>query len=72
MFREINEVLGLIREKRILLNNILHRKVNWVEGILRKNCLLHDGIEGQMTEVNEVGGIRAQLLDHLRNRRRYW
>ena len=36
------------------------------------NCLLHDAIEGQMTEVKGVGGRRTQLLDDLRNRRRYW
>ena len=36
---------------RTLLNNILHRKVNWIGHILRRNCLNHDAIEGQMTEV---------------------
>ena len=36
------------------------------------NCLLGDAIEGQMTEVKEVGRRRTQLLDDLRNRRRYW
>ena len=36
------------------------------------NCLLHDAIEGQMTEVKGVGRRRTQLLDDLRNRRRYW
>ena len=40
--------------------------------ILRRNCLLHDAIEGQMTEVNGIGGRRTHLLDDLRNRRRYW
>ena len=39
---------------------------------LRRNCLLHDVIEGQMMEVKGVGGGRTQLLDDLRNRRRYW
>ena len=43
--------------------------LNW---ILRRNCLLHDVIEGQMTEVKGVGRRRTQLLDDLRNRRRYW
>ena len=45
------QVLDRIGEKRILLNNILHRKVNWIGHILKRNCLLHDVIEGQMTEV---------------------
>ena len=37
-----------------------------------RNCLLHDAIEGQMTKVKGVGRRRTQLLDDLRNRRRYW
>ena len=43
-----------IGEKRTLLNNILRMKVNWFGHILRGNCLLHDFIEGQMTEVKGV------------------
>ena len=50
---------------------ILRRKTNWIGHILRRNCLLHDAIEGQITEVKGVGR-RRQLLDDLRNRRRYW
>jgi hypothetical protein len=36
-----------------------------------RNCLLHDAIEGQMTEVKGIGR-RTYLLDDLRNRKRYW
>jgi len=43
----------------------LHKKVNWIGHILGSNCLLHDAIEGEMTEVKE-------FLDDLINRRRYW
>ena len=60
------QVLDHIGEKRILLNNILRRKTNWIGHILRRNCLLHDVIEGQITEVNGVGRRRSQLLDDLR------
>ena len=67
------QVLDHIGEKRTLLNNILRRKANWIGHILRRNCLLHHAIEGQMTEVKEVGRRRrTQLLDDLRNMRRYW
>ena len=67
------QVLDCIGEKRTLLNNIQRRKVNWIGHILRRNCLLHDAIEGQMTEVKGEGrSRRIQLLDDLRNRRRYW
>ena len=48
-------VLERIGEKRTFLNDILRRKVNWIGHILRRNCLLHDAIEGQMTEVKGVG-----------------
>ena len=66
-------VLPRIEEKRTLLNNILRRKVNWIGHILRRNCLFHDVIEGQMTEVKGVGGRRRpQFLDNLRNKRRCW
>ena len=55
----------------MVLNNVLHRKANWIGHILRRNCLL-EAIEGQMMEVKEVGRRRTQLLDDLRNRRKYW
>ena len=66
-------VLERIGEKRTLLNNVLRRtEPNWIGHILRRNCLFHDVIEGQMTKVKGVGRRRTQLLDDLRNRRRYW
>jgi hypothetical protein len=49
------QVLDHVGEKRSLLNNILRRKANWIGHILRRNCLLPDAIEGQMTEVKGVG-----------------
>ena len=56
----------------MVLNNILGREANWIGHILRRNCLLHDAIEGQMMEVEGVETRRTQLLDDLRNNRRYW
>ena len=57
----------------LLLNNILCRKANWIGHILRRNCFLHNVIEGQMTKVKGVGKRkRIPLLDDLRNKRRYW
>ena len=63
-----NKVLERIGEKRTLLNNILRRKANWIGHILKRNCLLHDAIKGQIIEVKGVGRRRTQLLDDLRNR----
>ena len=51
-----------------LINNILRRKANWIGHILRRICLLHGVIEGQMTEGKEVGRTKTQLLDDLSNR----
>ena len=48
------EILERIGEKRTLINNILLRKANWLGHILRRNCLLHDATDVQMTEVKGV------------------
>ena len=40
------EVLERVGEKMTLLNKILCRKFNLIGHILRRNCLLHDAIEG--------------------------
>ena len=67
------QVLDRIGEKRTVLNNILLIKVNWIGHILRRNRLLRDAIKVEMTEVKGVGRRRRrQLLDVLRNKRRYW
>ena len=61
------QVLERRGEKRILLNNILCGKVNWIDHILRRNYLLHD--TSMMTEVKGVGKRGTmQLLDDLINR----
>ena len=72
VFHFIILILERKEEMRTLLNNILRRKANWFGHILRRNCILHDATDGQMTEVKRVGRRRTQLLDDLRNRRRYW
>ena len=48
--------------------NILRTKANCIGHIPRRNCLLYDAIEVQMTEAKGVGRRRTQLLDDLRNR----
>jgi hypothetical protein len=39
---------------------------------MSRNCLLRDVIEGQMAEVKGVDIRTIQLLDDLKNRKRYW
>jgi len=65
------EALECIWEKRTLLNNILRRKVNWIGHIVRRNCLFHNVIGGEMMGVKGAER-RTYFLDDLRNRRRYW
>ena len=61
------EILERTEEKRTLVNNILHRKVNWIDHILRRNYLHNDVIEFKMTEVKGGEGRRSLILDYLRN-----
>jgi len=59
--------------------NIIHiikpRKANWIGHILRRNCLLKQVIEGKFEGRIEVMGRRGrrrkQLLDYLKETRRY-
>ena len=44
------QAIERIAEKRAHKNNFLRRRVNWIGHILRRNCLLHDTIEGQVME----------------------
>ena len=61
------QVLDRKGEQRVFLNN--SRKANWIGHILRRNCILHDAIEGQMMEVKGVGIRKTPLLGDLRNKR---
>ena len=56
------QVLDRIGEKRTLLNNVLRRKANWIGHIQRRNCLLHDAIEGQILVGKGVGRRRRSSL----------
>ena len=63
------QIRDRIGEKRTLINAILRRKANRISHTLRTNCLLHEAIEGQMTEVKGIERRRrTQILDDLRNK----
>ena len=49
------QFLERIGEKMTFLNNILCRNAKLIGHILRRNCFLHDAIEGQMTGVKGIG-----------------
>jgi hypothetical protein len=70
------EVLHRFEEERNILHTIKTRKANWIGHILHRNCLLKHVIEGQIEGRIEVTGRRRrrrkQLLDDLKEKRRYW
>jgi hypothetical protein len=71
-----NEVLRRVKEERNVLRTIKRRKANWIGHILRRNCLLKHVTEGKLERRIEVSGRRGrrrkQLLDDLKERRKYW
>jgi hypothetical protein len=70
------EVLHRVKEERNILHTIKRRKTNWIGHILRRNCLLKHVTEGKLERRTEMTGRRGrrrkQLLDDLKEKRRYW
>jgi hypothetical protein len=70
------EVLHRVKEERNIVHTIKSREANWIGHILRRNCLLKHVIEGKLEGMIEMTGRRGrkhkQLLDDLKEKRRYW
>jgi hypothetical protein len=70
------EVLHRVKKERNILHTIKRRKANWIGHILRRNCLLKFVIEGKLEGWIEITGRRGirrkQVLDDLKEKRRYW
>jgi hypothetical protein len=70
------EVLQRVKEERNIVHTIKRWKANWIGHILRRNCLLKHVIEGKLKGRIEMTGRRGrrrkQLLDDLKEKRRYW
>jgi hypothetical protein len=70
------EVLHRVKEERNILHTIKRRKANRIRHILRRNCLLKHVIKGKLQGRIDVTGKwgrrRKQLLDDLKEKRRYW
>jgi hypothetical protein len=64
-----------VKEERNIVHTIKRRKANWIGHILRRNCLLKHVIEGELEGRIEMTGRRGrrrkQLLDDLKEKRRY-
>ena len=59
-----------VQENRTHISNVLKRKPNCIDHIIRRNELLHDSLEGKMEGGNtsRLSKKRIQILD----RKRYW
>jgi hypothetical protein len=70
------EVLQRVKEERTILQTMKRRKANWIGHVLRRNCRLNHVIEGKLEGRTEMtgrrGGRRQQLLNDLKEKRRYW
>jgi hypothetical protein len=60
-----NEVLHKVKEERNILHTVKRRKANWIDHILRGNCLLKHFIEGKIEGGLEVTGRRGRRRKHL-------
>jgi hypothetical protein len=65
-------VLHRVKEERNILHTIRRSKANWIGHILRRNCLLNHIIEGKIRGTRRRGRGCKQLLDDLKEVRRYW
>jgi hypothetical protein len=69
------EVLHRVKEERNIVHTIKRWKANWIGHIVRRNCLLKHVIEGMLEGRIEMTGRRGrrrkQLLDDLKEKRRY-
>jgi hypothetical protein len=65
-------VLHRVKEERNILHTIRRRKAKWIGHKLRRNCLLSHIIEGKIIGTRKRGRRRKQLLDAMKEERRYW
>jgi hypothetical protein len=66
------EALHTIKEERNILRTIKRMKANWLGHILSRNCLLKCVTEEKIQGTERRGRRRDQLLDELKETRRYW
>jgi hypothetical protein len=65
-------VLHRVKGERNILHMIRRRKANWIGHILRRNWLISHIIEGKIIGTRRRGRRHKQLLDDLKEARRYW
>jgi hypothetical protein len=69
------KVLRRVKEERSILHT-LKRNTDWIRHILRRNCILtlvtEGKIEGRIYVTRKRERRRQQLLNDLKDKRRYW
>jgi hypothetical protein len=69
-------VLHRVKEERNIVHTIKRRKASWIGHILGRNCLLKHVIEGKLEGriemTGRLGRRRKQVLDDLKEKRKYW
>jgi hypothetical protein len=65
-------VLHRVKEEKNTLHTIKQRKANWIGHILCRNFILKHIIEGKISGTRRRGRRRKQLLNELKEARRYW
>jgi hypothetical protein len=71
-FVKNKEVSQALNKKRNVLCTIKQRKVNWIHHTLHRNFLLNYVIEGKTEGTGRHGRRCKQLLNDLKEMRRYW
>ena len=67
----IEKLLQRFREESNSLHSIKRRKFNWIYSIMSRNCFQIHVFEGKLEGMGRREGRRKQLLDDVRERRRY-
>jgi hypothetical protein len=71
-YRVKNYVLCRVKKTDSILNTTKRRRATWICCILCTNCLLRYIIKGKIEGTRRQGRRRMQLLDDLREQRKYW
>jgi hypothetical protein len=66
------KVLHNIKKESNILRTVRRRKANRIGHVFRRNSLLKRVIEGKVEGTRRRGRRRKQLLDDLKEKRRYW
>jgi hypothetical protein len=61
-----------VKDGRNILHTIRRRKANWIGHILHRNCFIKYISEGEILGTRRRGRRHMQLLDDLKETRRYW